>query len=101
MNNDPLSLVKRVIDELNETARNNAQPFEPSPLRHGRDSRLLAEVMLGRANGDCGLAIKFLIEDLRKRYPGFKAKRGAPGFLEYDRCRSMIYSICQKRDRTK
>jgi len=95
MRNDPLSIVARVIEEIGPAMyKQETRLLDPSPLVHGTDSRLMAEAMLGRAGGNRSLSLKLLMEDIKSRFPGFKAVRGFPGQKEWQRVRRMIYTIC-------
>lgn len=64
-----------------------------SPLYHGVDSLRLARRLLKEADGDRRTALQLLIQDLRMRYPGFRASPDSTGFAEYDRTRHRIYSL--------
>ena len=95
MQNDRMSIATRVIEEIGMTIYNpDRTVVDPSPLHHGTDSRLMAETMLARAEGDRRLALKIIREDIKRRYPGFKAVKGFPGHKEWMRVVRMIYTIC-------
>lgn len=103
MRNDPVTHTERAAARLLHHLRNPGAPIEdPSPLRHGVDTRELAQVFFDAAAGNLKLALRLLLEDVKRRHPGFKTTpsvRG-PGYKEYDRVRYRLAVLAKQAEHT-